>query len=553
MHLVSEWRDFRPEYFNLGVLRTRLPDGIPFLGASATLDPRTLESVKDRCGFDNESTVIQTALDRPEIYIQTSSLQRPMNSMIDLQHLLPTRAESPFDIPKTIIFMDSISSIKKACALMKVWMNQLSYPIEAASWVAPFFSDMATQDKERIAARFEMPSNQCKFPRILIATDAYGLGIDNPDVMRVTQWLLPSSMAKLYQRLGRALRCGRGQAHFTLLHPSWCMGPRSGSKMDEQDGYDAGIEIESKASKRRINQKDADRRRDMPPGLWEIINVPSDGCVRGIGLNFFNDKVYPTSAYVKPQPCCSICDPSFQTSTAANEMLNRTAERDSSRRPWFTVKLREWREAKAQEKFPNSHMRYFPSLIMPDEVLNSLTTWADQIVDEPTMRRWIGNTWTGIRPYGAELLEILKRGQAMRLDEGDMFEEWKRHNDIKRKRLPSLTCNSASIEFEERRKNWMIKQGYMSRKVFKKRNAVKKKVSKESESTEPLGENPAPNHNISDAALVVDNVDALKSSMKASKTKKAPRDPMEALSLNIPMALPPTRSRQERKCPVRYL
>ena len=77
----------------------------------------------------------------------------------------------------------------------------------------------------------------------------------------------------------------------------------------------------------------------------------------------------------------------------------------------------------------------------------------------------------------------------------------------------------------------MIKQGYMSRKVFKKQNAVKKKVSKESESTEPSGENPAPDHNISD------NVDALKSSMKASKTKKAPRDPMEALSLNVPMAL----------------
>ena len=52
----------------------------------------------------------------------------------------------------------------------------------------------------------------------------------------------------------------------------------------------------------------------------------------------------------------------------------------------------------------------------------------------------------------------------------------------------------------------MIKQGHMSRTVFKKRNAVKNKVSKENESTEPSGENPAPNHNISDAALVVDNV-----------------------------------------------
>ena len=104
MHLIPEWRGIRPEYFNLGLLRTRLPDGIPFLGASATLDPKTLESVKDRCDFDNESTVIQIALDCPEIYIQLSNLQRPINSMIDHQHLLPTRAESPFDIPKTIIF-----------------------------------------------------------------------------------------------------------------------------------------------------------------------------------------------------------------------------------------------------------------------------------------------------------------------------------------------------------------------------------------------------------------------------------------------------------------
>ena len=60
---------------------------------------------------------------------------------------------------------------------------------------------MATQDKERIAARIEMPPDQCKFPRILIATDAYGLGIEYVDVMRVTHSLLPSSMAKLYQRL----------------------------------------------------------------------------------------------------------------------------------------------------------------------------------------------------------------------------------------------------------------------------------------------------------------------------------------------------------------
>lgn len=67
---------------------------------------------------------------------------------------------------------------------------------------------MATKDKEKVGAQFEIPSDQCVGPRILIATDAYGLGIDNPDVERVIQWLVPKSMAGLFQRLGRALRTG---------------------------------------------------------------------------------------------------------------------------------------------------------------------------------------------------------------------------------------------------------------------------------------------------------------------------------------------------------
>ena len=70
---------------------------------------------------------------------------------------------------------------------------------------------MSTSDKQKTAARFGLSSAQCTFPRILTATDAYGLGIDNPDVKRVVQWLLPSSMQKLYQRLSRAMRCGQKQ------------------------------------------------------------------------------------------------------------------------------------------------------------------------------------------------------------------------------------------------------------------------------------------------------------------------------------------------------
>ena len=128
LHLVSEWRDFRPEYFALGVLRARLPDGIPVLGASATLDHQTLQTVKESCSFDPSTATIKTPLDRPEIYLQVSSTTKSFSSMGDLQHILPADASSPSDIPKTIIFMDSITSIKTACSLIRVWMNHLGYP-----------------------------------------------------------------------------------------------------------------------------------------------------------------------------------------------------------------------------------------------------------------------------------------------------------------------------------------------------------------------------------------------------------------------------------------
>lgn len=148
LHLVSEWREFRPDYFGLPVLRARLPDGIPFLGASATLDHQTIKVVKESCAFAADTATIKTSLDRSEIYIQISKTLMPVNSMLDLQHVLPAQASSPFDVPKTIIFMDSIQSIKKACALMRVWMNQLKYPAQCVDWVAPFFADMASRDKK---------------------------------------------------------------------------------------------------------------------------------------------------------------------------------------------------------------------------------------------------------------------------------------------------------------------------------------------------------------------------------------------------------------------
>lgn len=159
-------------------------------------------------------------------------------------------------------------------------------------------------------------------------------------------------------------------------------------------------------------------------------------------------------------------------------MLNKTAERDLGKSHWYTLKLRQWRDMEVQRKFSDSHMQYFPSLIMPDEVLDSLATWAEHISDEATMRRWVGGLWSEIEHYWSDVLEIIERGQAMRLDEKDMFEVWKEHNDLKRKRISTPVINPSLVEFEERRDAWIIKRGYDSKKNTKTRKATKRGSAK---------------------------------------------------------------------------
>lgn len=563
MHLVSEWREFRPDYYDLGVLRTRLTDGIPLLGASATLDAKTLEVVQDRCGFYPDTRIIKTALDRPEIYIQISALLMPVTTMLDLQWVLPVRANSPLDIPKTIIFMDSIKAINNACALMRVWMNQLSYPTEATCWVAPFFSDMASTDKTRIAARFRLPSEECVSPRILIATDAYGLGVDNPDVKRIVQWLLPSTIPKLYQRMGRAMRCGQGQAHFTLLHPPWCIGPRSGGKVGDLDnlGQVEGEEV-SGMKKQGTNHKDADRRRDMVPGQWELINAPSSGdCVRSVGLRFFEDEIYRTPAYVKPHPCCSGCDPDFQTSTASHNELTKAPAKDSLRRPWVTRQLREWREKKALALFPDRYLGYCPSLLMPDSILNSLADWAEYIHDEPTMRRWVGGAWAGTRKYHAEIVPILERGYTMSSDRGEVFEEWRRYNDLKRKRITDPDVNTARVDFDGRRTSWLTSSGYD--KVLGRTTDQKGAKQKQAKKTNLSAKNSMPEQVLDKAQppALDHQPEGLQSPSSSTQTagmgvgkQAAPRRPRQALqevTSNTSRDLSPSRIGRARKFPAR--
>ncbi|MCJ1360192.1 MAG: hypothetical protein MMC33_010195 [Icmadophila ericetorum] len=167
----------------------------------------------------------------------------------------------------------------------------------------------------------------------------------------------------------------------------------------------------------------------------------------------------------------------------AHEDLNKPRDQDSLRRPWLTKKLQEWREIAVQKAFPGTYLQVFPSLILPDSLLAALADWAEYIHDEQSMWRWIGGGWDGLQRHGPEILQILERSKTMRPDKGEVFDEWVRHNDIVRKRIPAVGGNRDLEDFEQRRASWLISQGQKAKRLdsgpaAKKRGGVKEKAKR---------------------------------------------------------------------------
>ena len=100
------------------------------------------------------------------------------------------------------------------------WMRQLSYPETCIDWIRPYYSTISECDKEITAKAFMTLGDLNQECTIVMATDAYGMGINNPDIKVVIQWDLPPTLDAIIQRLVRAGRNGT-QSTFILITPKW--------------------------------------------------------------------------------------------------------------------------------------------------------------------------------------------------------------------------------------------------------------------------------------------------------------------------------------------
>lgn len=183
-HCVSRWgHDFRPEYLRLGELRTKLPK-IPTIALTATADPQTRDDAVVRLGLSQAPLYI-TGIDRPNIRYMVLEKNRPFEQ---LKNLLANRKREA-----GIIYALSRKRVEDIAGRL------VAHGIDAAAYHA----GMSAQDRQMVQDAFLKDELQ-----VVVATVAFGMGIDKPNVRFVVHYDLPKNIESYYQETGRAGRDG---------------------------------------------------------------------------------------------------------------------------------------------------------------------------------------------------------------------------------------------------------------------------------------------------------------------------------------------------------
>ena len=267
-HCVSEWgHDFRPDYRKLldAANRCRRADGQsgrpPVIAMTATATPEVRDDIVDLLGL-SAAAVFVTGFDRPNLHLDV----RKVSGAIEKRQVLPSLVADR----RALVYAATRKSVEAATETLR------TAGIDAWSYHA------GLADLERSHVQDEFAAGRL---RVVCATNAFGMGIDRPDVDAVVHVEIPGSLEAYYQEIGRGGRDGR-DARVTLLWNYVDVRTREFfiDKDAEDDESSDALTAVARARKRQLDRTKLQRM---------IAYADSTGCYRATLLGYFGEFEVP--------------------------------------------------------------------------------------------------------------------------------------------------------------------------------------------------------------------------------------------------------------------